>query len=51
MANYQLIYTLLKTNKWESATKLKAKIGACALHTFPGRIEYAKAGFMEIIKS
>jgi hypothetical protein len=40
MANYKLIYTLLKTTKWGGGL-LDAKIGACAVHTLPGRLAYA----------
>ncbi len=41
MANYKLIYTLLKTTKWGGGAVLDAKIGACAVHTLPDRLAYA----------
>ena len=45
MANYKLIYTLLKTTEWGGGAVLDAKVGACAVHTLPDRLAYANDRF------
>ena len=51
MANFQVVYTMLKTRKWSGASLLDAKVGVTALHELGARAEdlnSKKYGFFDV---